>query len=282
MTASIRRGALSVCCLSSLVIILLGCNPGNTSGGGSINENHPPLRSTLDSPPYLQGADGVDVTSVVADGRTPYSCDFFHGDGEGTVPTQVTQDPNDPTGCTLIGDVSSEDATGSYGFLMEVSDEAGDSVIIPVFYSGSPCSTATVTLQDPESPPPVRDAGSAYDWTLQITDIDFPCDDTTCNMCHFCLDMHFNILDPLTGASGLACSEPGDVCSDCGDGCLPSSPFICPAVGTMNRVLNVKQHEPIREGPAWVTMELELLYTGDNLEGCSGKQWVCHIETLEI
>lgn len=283
---SVQNAVVRTVTAAATVAVVMGlgaaCDTGTTSGGGGGNTNYDPLRSVLDDPPYLEGSDGLDVSQGVADGRTPYSCTFVQGDGAGTVPSGVSQDPDDPTGCTLQGDVTTDDATGSYGFLMEVSDDAGDTVVVPVFYAGSPCSTANVTFTDPAAPPPIRDAGSGYDWTLEITDIDFPCDDASCDTCQFCLDMHFNVLEPLSGSPGLVCAEEGDVCSDCGQGCLPASPFACPSTGTMTRVLEVRPHDPIRQGPAWVTMELEVLYTGDDLAGCSGKRWLCHIETLEL
>jgi hypothetical protein len=198
------------------------------------------------------------------------------------VPTGVTVDPNDPTGCTFLGGVGEEDAPGGYGFIVVVEDEAGDSVDIPVHYEGPACATDSATLSPAESPPRVIDAGSAYDWDIQVTDIDFPCDDVSCETCHFCLSMQFVTLEPLSGATDLLCENEGTVCSDCGEDCLPPSPFSCPASGTMNRLLQVREHDSTRPGPAWITMELQLDYTGDDLEGCGDKHWICHFETWEI
>jgi hypothetical protein len=280
----LSRGVFSVLATGLVTLIFaFGCSAGSSSGGGpSGNTNHDPLRTRLSDPPYLVGEDGLDVTTAVEDGKPPYSCTIYGGPGEGTVPAGVSVDPGDPTGCTLLGDATGEELPGGYGFMVVVEDEAGDSVEIPIHYAGRPCATAGVTLSPAESPPRVVDATPVYQWDLQVTDIDFPCEDAECSTCRFCLSMQFLALDPLSGAAELLCANEGDVCSDCGEGCLPPSPLFCPSTGEMSRVLEVRDHAPIRQGPAWVTMELQLDYTGDDLEGCGAKQWTCHMETLEL
>jgi hypothetical protein len=277
VSAVLLAGALTL-----LGVGVFGCSTGSSSGGSTTNTNHDPLRHTLQDPPYLEGADGVDVTTVVEQGVSPYSCHFYSGPGQGTVPAGVYQDPQDPSGCRLRGAVGDDEPPGGYGFIMVVEDAVGDSVEIPVHYRGPACATAAVTLTPAASPPQVKDGGIDYTWSIAVTDIDFPCDDASCATCHFCLSMQFLALDPLSGATDLLCQNEGDVCSDCEADCLPQTPHHCPGQGTMNRSLQVRPHDPIRQGAGWVTMEIEINYTGDDLAACGAKQWTCHFETLEL
>lgn len=258
-----------------------GCGNEST-GGGIVPDAHvpcTPFRSVL-TEPYLTGFDGVDVSSAVTCGEPPYLCLIYSGVGDGTVPGGVTQDPADTTGCTLIGDVDTNDPSGNYGFIMIVRDSLNGRLEIPIYWPGNPCSTDHVTLDPAENPARVETSGSEYQWTVSADDVDYPCDDVSCGTCRACVHMRFLVLEPITGADGLDCVNTGDVCSDCGAGCVPLPPA-CPHVDTMSRVLQVRSHAAIRESPSWVTMEFELNYTGDDVANCADKHWLCHMEVLE-
>ncbi len=238
-----------------------------------------PLVTTLPNPPLLQGRDGLDVSQVVQGGKGSLRCFIYQGPGEGTVPPGVTQDPNDTSGCTLSGTVSASAKPGSYGFIVVVTDDLGQSIEVPVWYQGAPCNVAGVALTPPASPPQVVPAGSAYSWQLEVTNLNYPCEDPGCTSCRACINM-FLMSGPLDPTAQLQCSNPGVVCSDCGPGCITNA-STCPGLGSMRRSVDVRAHPPIRQGFAWETVELTLDYTGDDLQNCGPNHWECHIETLE-
>ncbi len=239
-----------------------------------------PLGTSLPNPPLLQGSDGLDVSQVVQGGKGDLRCYIYQGPGEGTVPPGVTQDPNDTSGCTLSGSVSPSAKPGSYGFIVVVSDELGQSLEVPVWYQGQLCNVGGVSLTPAASPPQVVSAGSAYSWQLAVTDLNFPCEDGGCTHCRGCLNM-FLSSGPLDPTNQLQCSNPGVVCSDCGQGCITNA-STCPGLGSMHRSVDVRDHPAIRaQGFAWETIELTLDYTGDDLANCGPNHWECHIETLE-
>ena len=82
---------------------------------------------------------------------------------------------------------------------------------------------------------------------------------------------------PLAGVDGLECGAGIEICSPC-ESCV-SAPSDCPDMLTLSRDIFVNAHDPIREGPAWVAMDLELDYTG--VEECGDKHWECHVQVLD-
>ena len=190
-------------------VVCWGCS--NNSSGGVVPDAQPacqPFRSVLGDPPYLEGWDGVDVSAAVTCGTEPYYCTIFQGDGEGTVPSGVSQDPADTTGCTLVGEVDSSNLPGTYGFIVVVHDGRGDTVDIPVFFQGEPCDTDHVALDPTDRPVRVEAGGSAYSWTLTVDDLDAPCDDVSCATCRWCAHLKFLALEPVTGIHYMIADDP--------------------------------------------------------------------------
>jgi hypothetical protein len=252
--------------------------------GGAADAIAAPLASLLGDPAYLVGgtAGATDVTTVVTGGARPYACTLYSGPGQGTVPAGVTQDlAADPAGCVLAGGVAAGagDVPGAYGFIVTVEDAAGDSIEIPVAYQGPPCDTAAATLVPGGWPPPVEPAGAPRSWQLAIADLDAIESGAVCDAC---MSVSLFTRGPLTIAPGLDCASGGDLCSDC-DGCVALAAG-CPGAATASRPIELRAHAPLRADgrPAWATVAIGVAYSGGSLDPCGGKNWGCHLETLQL
>jgi hypothetical protein len=235
-----------------------------------------PLESILDDPPYLRGEDGVDVTTAVRGGKQPYACSWTEGPGAGELPPGVTLDE---ATCILAGEAAPE-VPGSYGALVAVEDQLGQRVEIPVYYAVAPCANEAGTLEPEENPPRAVARGAESSWLVTLSDLDVPCLDATCAECQACYGISFPVASPLGPVPGLNCTGAAGVCYECA-GCIDMD-GACPGAGSMAPTLRIAAHDPIREGPAWVSFSVLIQYTGDDAAHCTGKGWQCHVATLEI
>jgi len=234
---------------------------------------------------YLTGADGLDVRAAVVGGAAPYSCYIYQGPGEGTVPAGVWPDEDDDdSGCILLGQLEPDwgDMPGNYGFLMTVQDAVGATVEVPVVYFGDPCDTPLVTLAptpDDSLLATAGSSGSSQSWLLNVTSMDGVSYEDACASC---FTMSVLTRNPLSIAANLDCNAQGDVCSDGTDTITYHD--TCPGqdIATMRRFVNLASHDPVRDGAGFVTMEISASYSGVSLDPCSGNQWQCHIEALEV
>lgn len=216
----------------------------------------------------------VDVSSFVTGGTPPYECYMYEGVAPGTVPSEVWME-----GCVLEGDVGEWDAPGVYGFTVTVVDAAGDEVDVHLVYEGEACDTAEVTMT-PSAAGITGTAGTSREWRIDVSDLDALSSPVGCDAC---LTMSLLTRSPLQPSPQLACAEPGEVCSD-SEGTITMHDT-CPATNaaTATRFVKLRDHAPVRgDVPGWVTVELNVNYSGASLNPCGGKSWSCHIEVLEL
>ncbi len=228
---------------------------------------------------YVTGEATTDLRCIVSGGQPPYSCRMFGGPGEGTMPIGVSQAAADASGCTLTGgvDVGAGDQNGVYGFIMEVEDANSDVVEIPVAYVGPSCDTSAATLTPSSTNVAVNAPGTAASWQLVVDDVDGVDDGMSCAPC---FNLSLLTRSPLVIALGLDCANAGDLCSDCGAGCITGS---CPGQHTLTRSVDLNAHSNLRTGAAaWATIELGATYSGSSLDPCGDKTWSCHLEVLEV
>jgi hypothetical protein len=169
--------------------------------------------------------------------------------------------------------VSDAATPGTYGVIVELSDDDGASVAVPVAFRGAPCGDERSTVSPELWPPRVAAAGTAYAWNMTIDDIDLA--GSPCSWCY--VSSFFPISFP---PASLACSASSVVCSDCAM-CV-SEATSCFDQVVMSRRIDVRPGT--RTGPAWLKFELRFTYSGteSELPMCGDKQWACHFEALEI
>ncbi len=234
-----------------------------------------PLETLLDDEtPYLVHEDGAStsVTSIVS-GTGPFTCSLYTGGGRGTRPGDVVL-----SACALEGGADLDDKPGQYGFIVRVRDACGATVDVPVAYRHADCD-ADVSFTPAPWPPRVPDAPlTGYVWNLEV---DFDLVDTG-NNCTACYGFSLGTLPPAQISGGLDCPNPGSICSDC-DACIGGIDCDQPTV-TMSREVTVKPHNALRTdgGPAWLTLEVNLIYSGSTLPPmCGPNAFACHVEALE-
>jgi len=237
--------------------------------------------------PYLQttcaAGKTISLKSLFSGGKGPYTCYFYVGNGAGTRPSKLTYATSDPTGCTLIGGFdATKDLPGAYGFLVSVKDAVGQVKEIPIACKNGDCPTtpANVTMTPAIWPPAVKTGSLSYTWKAEAKDVNVPCKDAKCTSCGWCMNILMNTAAALTGCPSLDCTKTGHVCLD---NSVLGSISKCPDVTTWKGEPRVKAHSPQRGAglPAWATLELNLVYSGNVLSPCGGKKWICHWETLE-
>jgi hypothetical protein len=232
---------------------------------------------------YLVGADGLDVRSSIVGGTAPYTCYIYEGPGEGTVPAGVWADEDDDeSGCILYGRLERDwgDMPGNYGFFMVVEDSEGESLDVPVVYFGDPCDTEDVRLSPSADASLIGLPGAPQSWQLDVFGVDGV---AYGDVCGSCFAMSLLTRNPLSIAARLECDEDGDWCSD-EVGFLSYHSDRCPGddFASVRRYVDLAPHDTVREGSGFVTMELSASYSGVSLDPCSGHQWKCHIEVLEV
>jgi len=241
-----------------------------------------PLRSTLGEPPYVIGNPaGTDIRDSVVGGEPPYECAVYAGPAPGTVPIGI-QGATETSGCVFNGgvDVAAGDAPGAYGFIVIVTDRAGASIDIPIAYEGPGCTAGNATVEPATWPVPVNPPGSAFDLSLEVTELDGVEGPGGCGPC---FDLSLLTRRPLVASTGLRCDAEGDLCSDCED-CI-TSVGECPGpnIGTVLRTVDLRDHAPLRpDGPGWATLSLDASYSGANADPCGTERFRCHFEVLEL
>jgi hypothetical protein len=235
----------------------------------------PRLRSLVT--PYITGSAVTkiaEVSKTITGGKPPYRCQQYRGIGEGTVPSGIQVDANDSTGCTLIGLPDGSNLPGSYGFMMIVSDSLGQLVEIPVSYKHGSCDNPFFKLTPSVDTTPVKTIGSAYEWRVDINNLDLYRDINVCRYQFYLLLTH----GPLSAASQLLCSGPETICISCNatDQYCISGSSTCPSLLSLYHFVRVRQHAAMRpnNAPAFLTLELRYTYS-------LNKSQSCHWETLE-
>lgn len=236
-----------------------------------------PLSTTLIDPPYLIASPSgpTDVREAVNGGEPPYTCEIYEGPGEGTIPAGVFQDSGDSSGCVLGGGLEPSwgDHPGNYGFLMDVTDAAGASVVVPVVYEGPGCDTGAVSISPSSAASIITDATR---WRIRVADLDLV--GMGGGACASCFDVSLLTRSPFNTAPNLDCNASGDFCSP-----PPELPTSCDQEPTLHdRFIDLRGSTKANgDELGFVTLELSASYSGQAVDPCGSKSWRCHIEVLQ-
>jgi hypothetical protein len=227
--------------------------------------------------PYLQASfvtKLAEVFKTITGGKPPYRCQQYYGPGQGTVPSGIQQDPNDSTGCTLLGQPDTSNLPGTYGFIMMVRDSLGQLVEIPVSYTHGSCNNPFFQLTPSVDALPVKPIASTYEWRVDIKNIDYY---NSFNVCRYELYLMLTHA-ALSAGPNLSCFSPDPICVSCNateQSCV-NTPSTCPAVISMYHFVRIRQHTAIRPNNAPAFLSLQLRYTYS-----INKSQSCHWDTLE-
>jgi hypothetical protein len=215
----------------------------------------------------------TDVAAAVS-GTGPFTCSFYNGLAAGTRPSGAAL-----TGCALSGGAGPNQPPGQYGFIVVVADGCGHTVEVPVALNNGPCDSLVTFAPAPWPPRVPANPIAGYGWSLSL-ELDLVGDGM--GSCGYCYEMQMSTRAPGQISGNLDCANPGMICSDCDD-CVETI-TTCSGNVTMQRDVTVKAHERLRPAgaPAWLTVEMGLLWSGSSTQPCGGKEWTCHLDSLEL